>query len=110
MAEPRRIQGNQYRNTEEVRAWTRLVSEPALEPDLPIVDPHHHLWHNARMGRYLLPELMEDITEGGHDIRATVFIEAKAMYRQSGDFSTRSLGEVEFVNGQAAMSASGFYG
>ncbi|MGZ8155389.1 MAG: amidohydrolase family protein, partial [Burkholderiales bacterium] len=46
----------------------------------------------------------------GHNIVATVFIEAGSMYRADGPEEDRCIGEVEFVNGVAAMSASGLYG
>ena len=82
--------------------------EDILEPDLPICDPHHHLWdHPGR--RYLLDELLAD-TGSGHDVRATVFVECLSMYRAQGPASLRPVGETEFVNGIAAMSASGRYG
>ncbi|MBL8674636.1 MAG: amidohydrolase family protein [Rhodospirillales bacterium] len=79
-----------------------------LEPDLPIVDPHHHLWERPG-NRYLLQDLLAD-TGGGHNVVATVFVECRAMYRADGPAERRSLGETEFVNGIAAMSASGLYG
>jgi predicted TIM-barrel fold metal-dependent hydrolase len=83
-------------------------AEAPIEPDLPIVDPHHHL--RDRPGHlYLLPELLRDITRG-HDIRATVVVECSAMYRAEGPLELRPVGETEFVNGIAAMSASGSYG
>jgi predicted TIM-barrel fold metal-dependent hydrolase len=103
------------------------VQEDVLEPDLPIIDPHHHLWdYRAMLGggaapehpffqglvpnaRYLLDELLADVTSG-HDVRATVFIECGAMYRAGGDPELACVGETEFVNGVAAMSASGTYG
>lgn len=88
-------------------AWLAKGREPALEPDLPIIDPHHHFWDRPEI-RYLLPELLADFE--GHDVRATVFIEAVAMYRADGPPQMRQVGEVEFVNGIAAMSASGAYG
>ena len=84
------------------------VALAALEPDLPIVDPHHHVWDDER-GRYLIHELVED-TSSGHNIIATVFIEAGSMYRAGGPAAMQPVGEVEFVNGIAAMSASGRYG
>lgn len=89
-------------------AWLALQPETALEPALPICDPHHHLW-DFPTHRYLLPGLLADL-EGGHDVRATVFIECTAMYRAEGPEAERPLGETEFVNGVAAMSASGRYG
>jgi L-fuconolactonase len=89
-------------------AWLALVQEAALEPDLPIVDPHHHLWDHPG-SRYLLDELLAD-TGSGHNIVATVFMECAAMYRADGPVRLRPVGETEFVNGIAAMSASGIYG
>jgi predicted TIM-barrel fold metal-dependent hydrolase len=84
-------------------------AEPALEPDLPIIDPHHHFWDTPQRGRYFLPDLLADIA-GGHNIVATVFLECQAMYRKAGPPELAPVGEVEFVNGIAAMSASGNYG
>jgi len=102
--------------------------EPILEPDLPIIDPHHHLWDRPagflaslppprhgfehiihRTPRYLLDELLADM-KSGHDVKATIYMECGAMYRASGPAEMRSVGEIEFVNGVAAMSASGVYG
>ena len=85
-----------------------VFEEQILDPTLPIVDPHHHLWDDAR-GRYLLDELLADVNSG-HNIRASVFVECAAMYRVDGAEAMRPIGEVEFVNGAAAMSASGVYG
>ncbi|HEV7383854.1 MAG TPA: amidohydrolase family protein, partial [Phenylobacterium sp.] len=59
--------------------------------------------------RYLLDELLAD-TGSGHNVRATVFVECGAMYRADGPVELRGVGETEFVNGVAAMSASGTYG
>jgi predicted TIM-barrel fold metal-dependent hydrolase len=82
--------------------------EAVLEPALPICDPHHHLWdHPGR--RYLLDELLAD-TGSGHAVHSTVFVECMSMYRASGLPALRPVGETEFVNGVAAMSASGRYG
>ncbi len=82
--------------------------EEVLEPGLAICDPHHHLWdHPGR--RYLLDELLAD-TGSGHDVRSTVFVECLSMYRAHGPAALRPVGETEFVNGLAAMSASGRYG
>jgi len=93
--------------------WLALTPEPPLEPGLPICDPHHHFWdfRTARIPyqRYLLDELAADITSG-HNVRSTVFIEARSMYRAGGPEEMRPVGEVEFVQGLAAASASGLYG
>src|SRR5262252_5704657 len=88
--------------------WLTKTSEAILEPDLPIVDPHHHLW-DFPAHRYLLPDLLAD-TGSGHTIESTVFIECTACYRADAAQELRPLGETEFVNGIAAMSASGGYG
>jgi len=93
--------------------WLALTPEPTLEPDLPICDPHHHLWEfrpePVHYQRYLLPDLAEDL-HSGHNVRATVFIEVKARYRADGPEEMRPLGEVEFVEGLATDSARGTYG
>ncbi|MCZ6875363.1 MAG: amidohydrolase family protein [bacterium] len=93
--------------------WLALTQEPSLEPDLPICDPHHHFWdfRTPRIPhqRYLLHELAADINSG-HNVRSTVFVEARAMYRSDGPEEMRPVGEVEFVQGLAAASASGLYG
>ena len=89
-------------------AWVAKVSEPALEPDLPIVDPHHHLWQRAG-NDYLFHDLLAD-TQTGHNIVATVFVDCHSMYRKDGPTELRCTGETEFANGVAAMSASGLYG
>ncbi|HEY0181952.1 MAG TPA: amidohydrolase family protein [Rhodopila sp.] len=88
--------------------WLAQHSEPVLEPDLPIVDPHHHLWVRDS-NTYLLPELLADLASG-HNVRATVFEECHSMYRAHGPAEERSLGETEFVTGVAAMGASGTFG
>jgi L-fuconolactonase len=88
--------------------WLALTTEEAIEPDLPICDPHHHFWDRPGF-RYMLDELLVDIG-GGHNITETVFVECSAMYRKDGPESMSPVGEVEFVNGLAAQSASGLYG
>jgi predicted TIM-barrel fold metal-dependent hydrolase len=88
--------------------WLDQRKEEVLEPALPIVDPHHHLWDRPG-ARYLLDELLAD-TSSGHNIVATVFVQARAMVRATGPAAMRPVGETEFVNGVAAMSASGIYG
>ncbi len=82
--------------------------EDILEPDLPICDPHHHLWDFPH-SRYLLPELLADL-QSGHNVQSTVFVECTSFYRASGPEELRFVGETEFVNGAAAMAASGRYG
>jgi L-fuconolactonase len=99
-----------WRNEAELKAWlAKCPTEAALEPELPIIDPHHHLWDNPARGRYLLHELLEDIS-GGHNLVATVFVDCRSMYKQDGPPEMAPVGEVEFAGGVAAMSASGGYG
>src|ERR1051325_1428884 len=88
--------------------WLARRKEPALEPALPIVDPHHHLWERPDWV-YMLDDLLADMASG-HNIVGTVFVQCRSMYRASGPEELRPLGETEFVNGVAAMSASGGYG
>ena len=80
--------------------WLALTQEPTLEPELPICDPHHHFWdfrtERVPYQRYLLHELVADVG-AGHNVRSTVFIEARSMYRADGPTDLRSVGEVEFV-------------
>lgn len=108
------------------------ATEAIIEPDLPIIDPHHHLWFRPqsflealeqqqqlmlrtllptfrRHARYLFDEFLADLRTG-HNVRATVYVEVHAMYRARGPVAMQSLGEVEFANGMAAMAASGLFG
>jgi predicted TIM-barrel fold metal-dependent hydrolase len=88
--------------------WLAQRTEQVLDSTRPIVDPHHHLWDRGGQ-RYLIEEMVADIASG-HNIVATVYVEARSMYRAGGPEALRPVGEVEFVNGAAAMSASGGYG
>ena len=88
--------------------------EVVIDPMRPIVDPHHHLWHRAG-DRYLLDEWLADINSADalgarHNVRSTVFVECASMYRADGPDALRPVGETEFVQGIAAMSASGGFG
>jgi predicted TIM-barrel fold metal-dependent hydrolase len=93
--------------------WLALTQELTLESEIPICDPHHHFWdcrlQSIPYQRYLLHELVADINSG-HNVRSTVFVEARSMYRADGPIEMRPVGEVEFVQGLAATSASGLYG
>jgi L-fuconolactonase len=89
--------------------WLAKRQEPTLEPALEIVDPHHHLIDRPESGRYLLPDLLAD-TGSGHNIVATVYLEWLSMYRRGAPPEMQPVGEIEFANGVAAMSASGGYG
>lgn len=82
--------------------------ETILEPTLPIIDPHHHLWDRPGF-RYLLPELLQDLNSG-HDVRATIFAECTTGYRANGDVELRAVGETAFANAIGVESASGRHG
>jgi L-fuconolactonase len=88
--------------------WLARRTEEIIEPGLPIIDPHHHLWDAPRY-RYMFPELLTDLGSG-HNIVATMYEQAREMYRAEGPEELKSLGETEFITGVAAMSASGKYG
>jgi L-fuconolactonase len=79
-----------------------------IDPDLPIIDGHHHLGLQYG-GRYLIEEFQADLANG-HNVRATVYVECGSMYRRDGPPELSSVGEAEFVAGVAAMSASGQFG
>ena len=104
------------------------MPEAILEPDLPIVDPHHHFWDRPGMTgadlpppkhgfesvlrmapRYLLDELLADMNRG-HNVIATVYMECGSFYRAGAEAHMRPVGETEAVNGYAAVSASNLYG
>ena len=79
---------------EDRLAWLDQVKEDVLEPERPIVDPHHHLWPGEL--HYLLDDLWKD-TDDGHNIKKTVFIECSQEYLLDGDESSRPVGETIFV-------------
>lgn len=88
--------------------WLDLTQEKTLFPEQPICDPHHHFWDHPQ-SRYLLDELMLDLNSG-HNVVSTVFVECMSMYSQAAPVELSPVGETEFVQGIAAMSASGNYG
>jgi predicted TIM-barrel fold metal-dependent hydrolase len=88
------------------QAWLDQVQEEVLEPERPIIDPHHHLWHRPGFSTYLVEDLWAD-TGSGHRVEKTVFIECRAGYRSDGPEHLRCVGETEFVAEQAAASARG---
>ncbi len=92
----------------EHEAWLNLTVEDPIDPDLPICDPHHHLWDRPN-DRYLLEELLKD-TGGGHRIVQTVFVECQSMYKKDGPEEMRPVGETEFVQSIADQVARGQYG
>jgi predicted TIM-barrel fold metal-dependent hydrolase len=88
--------------------WLAQHTEEVIDPGRPIVDAHHHLWHRNGL-HYMIEEMAADMA-AGHNVIATVYMDCGSMYRASGPEAFRPVGEVEFANGVAAMSASGGYG
>jgi len=92
----------------DLNEWHSQVTEEIIDPERRICDPHHHLWDRAG-NRYLIDELISD-TGSGHNVVSTVFVECLSMHRADGPEAMRPIGETEFVQGVAAMSASGGFG
>jgi len=90
-------------------AWLDTVREDIIEPDLPIIDPHHHLWHDRPSGRYMIEDLAADLASG-HNVVATVFMQCGWLHRADGPQDFRPVGETEAVNACAVLSARGAYG
>ena len=98
----------------------KAPAEPIIDPDLEIIDTHHHLWQRTGGGaggeswdvpefRYLLHEFLADCATG-HNVVGSVFLQCHSMYRNAGPAEMRPVGETEFVAGIAAMADSGGYG
>jgi predicted TIM-barrel fold metal-dependent hydrolase len=84
--------------------WLALQPEEAIDPELPIIDPHHHLWDAPGMQRYLLEDLRAD-TGSGHNVEATVFIDCMWNYRRDVPREMRQIGETERAAAEARLSA-----
>lgn len=87
---------------------SRALPEPALQPNLPIIDAHMHLWHRNG-NRYFVDDYARDVIASGHNIEATVFVECHAMYRGDGPEHLKCVGETEFAVGMAAIASSAIY-
>jgi L-fuconolactonase len=83
-------------------------NEPILDPDLPIIDAHHHLF-DLPNNRYMADDFLADVN-AGHRIVASIYCETQAFVRKDGPEWMRPIGEVEFANGVGAMTATGIYG
>jgi predicted TIM-barrel fold metal-dependent hydrolase len=102
------FKGNYHRSIPRCREWQGAFTEAVIDPDMPIVDAHHHLQEDKN-GRYLLHESVADM-QTGHNFIATVHVQAKSMLRAEGPAHLRDVGETEFARGMAAMAATGLYG
>ena len=85
------------------QAWLDSVIEDVIDPEAPIIDPHHHLWPEGGSRPYGLDELLADLSSG-HRIVDTVFVECGAAYRSDGPVELRPVGETEFVAAEAARA------
>lgn len=85
--------------------WLDLVREDAIDPDLPIIDAHHHLYddpvRNATMGRFLVDEFLSEIAASGHNVVSTVYVEAYKSFLDAGPEELRSVGETRRANSVA---------
>ena len=91
---------------ERLTRWlAQEIPETVLEPELAIIDTHHHLWKNpSRRCTYVLEDLWAD-TDSGHNIEMTVFIDSRSCFREDGPEHLKPIGETEFVATVAEQSA-----
>lgn len=85
--------------------WLATCAEEPLDPGQRIVDAHHHLYDRPG-NRYLLDDLLQDL-RSGHDVRATVFVQARSMLRADGPEAMKPVGETAFANAMAELCESG---
>lgn len=81
-------------------AWLARWSEDIVDPDLPIVDPHHHFWDRPGYS-YMLDDFLADL-DTGHNVVATLYVQASWAYRNDGPENMRPVGETEFIAALAA--------
>ncbi|WP_197497464.1 amidohydrolase [Cupriavidus sp. D384] len=95
------------RSLDSLASWVSQLHEEPIEPELPIIDPHHHLFDDER-GRFLAEELEAEI-EAGTNIVGTVFVQYKSSYRKEGPEAFKPVGEVEFATsiGEACEGVGG---
>ena len=82
------------------KQWRELVHEPPIDPELPIVDAHHHVWDASPLPdieAYGLDALLSDKAGSGHNIVATVSVDCRTNYRDTGPEHLRLLGETEYI-------------
>jgi L-fuconolactonase len=102
------FRGNYYRSIAGAREWQGAFTEDVIDPEIPIIDAHHHLQEDGK-GRYLFHESAADMAAGHHFV-ATVHVQARSMMRAEGPPHLRDIGEIEYARGAAAMAATGLYG
>ncbi|WP_035477335.1 amidohydrolase family protein [Paraburkholderia phenoliruptrix] len=85
--------------------WLASGTEAALEPQMPIIDAHHHFYDRPGW-TYLLDEYLAD-AQSGHNITASVYMQALTHYRESGPDELRPVGETAYVTRATASSQTG---
>jgi L-fuconolactonase len=93
-----------YRYPPPRASWLALHQEDILDPDLPIIDAHHHIWEEPG-NLYLLDDFASDMASG-HAIQATVFVQAHYSYRKTGPDALRPVGETEKIMALCAVAAA----
>ena len=86
---------------QDLNTWLDQIVEETVEPELPIIDPHHHLWDRPN-SPYLLKDIAKDVST--HNIRQTIFIECGEMYSDNDNIDMRVVGETEFASQIGKMS------
>ena len=93
----------------------RAEPEPVLEPDLPIIDTHLHLW-DFNGQRYFIEEYARDLAECGHRVDASVFVALATLRRGRRSVAERLVGvamhapahvDVEVTSALARLSRAG---
>jgi predicted TIM-barrel fold metal-dependent hydrolase len=79
--------------------------EAILDPELAILDAHHHLFDRPHL-RYMAEDYLDNVN-AGHKVVGSVYIETQAFARLDGPEELRPVGEVEFANLVAEASADG---
>lgn len=91
------------------KAWRAQIVEEALEPELPIIDAHHHIWASSPAEPwepYDADALIADKSGSGHNVVATVYVDSHANYRAEGPAALRVVGETEFADSVAERGLS----
>lgn len=89
--------------------WRNQIVEPAIEPDMPVIDTHHHIWTTSPAEPwepYGPDEVVADVVNGGHNVVATVYVDSHANYRTTGPEHLRPVGETEYVEALAQKCAA----
>jgi L-fuconolactonase len=91
--------GSLYRTTSELLSWhAGTLEEEVIEPELPIVDPHHHTYDNVNgVYKYALDDLHNDLNSG-HRIVGSVYVEGySAGWYNDGPEHLRPVGEIKRI-------------